>query len=157
MDSSNREATSIQESIDTTQVEVYRTIVQALTAIVRQVKTKRSPPPVTIDLKRGQQKLQQYSKGSEQQNPSDRTMSAARAAHRNGEPPEVVISLVRASPLGESIANQQSPAHANLGSAQVAQEAARLNSQVQHLKNNPGLAKSLKAKPVRTARVSRGR
>ena len=157
MDSNNREAASIQESIDSTQVEVYRTIVQALSAIARQVKANRSPPPVTIDLKRGQQKLQQYSQGFEQQNPSERTMSAARAAQRNGEPPEMVVSLVRASPLGESVANSQSPAHADLASAQIAQEAARLNSQVQHLKNNPGLAQSLKAKPIRAARVSRGR
>ena len=46
MDSNNREAASIQESIDTTQVEVYRTIVQALSAIARQVKANRGAPGV---------------------------------------------------------------------------------------------------------------
>lgn len=157
MDSNNREATSIQESVDTTQVEIYRAIAQSFMAIARHVNFNRSPPPVTIDLKRGQQKFQQYSQGFEQQNPSERTVSAARAAQRNGEPPEMVISLVRASPFGESVANSQGPANANLASAQIAQEATRLNSQAQHLKNNPGLAKSLKAKPIRAARVSRGR
>ena len=157
MDSNNREAVSLQESIDTTQVEVYRLIVQGLLKIVQKARSNRSPSPVTIDLKRGQQKLQQYSQGQEQQKPEEQMMSAARAAHRNGEPPEVVISLVRASPFGESVAGSQSAEHANLASALVAQEAARQNSQVEHLKKNPGLAKSLQAKPSPAVRVSRGR
>ena len=160
MDNSNREAGTIQESIDTTQIAVYRSAVEAFAAIVRQLSRgggTRSAPPLTIDLKRGKEKFNQYSQGFESQTSSEQTMSAARAAHRNGESPEMVISLVRASPMGESIANSQSPAHANLSSAQIAGEAARRNVQVQHLKNNPGLAKSLQAKPIRVPSVSRSR
>ena len=158
MDSNNREVTSLQESIDTTQLTAYRAAIQALMEIVRHLKTwQRRSPPVTIDLKRGQQKYQQYSQGLESQNPSDRAMAAARRAHSKGESPDVVISLVRASPAGESMAGSQSSAHADLAAAQIAHEAVRQNVQRQRLQNNPALARSLKAKPIRTSRVSRCR
>lgn len=145
--------TSLQESIDQTQLSIARGILDVAVAIAGG--RSNSPSPITISKSASQQNFQKYSSrlGTAEKKSLNGAKIAARLAHKNGESANTVISLVRHSPAGESIAKTQGPQRADVAAAQVGTEAIRINVVSEQVKNNPQLRERLQARANRVPKV----
>ena len=156
-DPQNKEATSFQESVDQSQIILMRAAVEVFVALANGLNQKQAPP-IKIDAKMGAKKFSQYSQGvSSDKSPIEVAMTSARKAHKNGENPGVLISLVRASPAVQRIEAKQGAARADAAAATIGTEAVRRNVQAQKLTSDPALARSLQTKPVRAHQPRRSR